>query len=69
MEKGELSFGLNGDWKEPMGVAFQGLEKSLNVYPALTASELKLQVNFGDNDFEYGPPDSSFIALKEALKK
>jgi len=69
MEKGELSFGLNGDWKEPMGIAFQGLDKSLNLYPALTASELKLQVNFGDNDFKYGPPDSSFIALKEALKK
>ena len=55
--------------KSQLGIAFQGLDKSLNLYPALTASELKLQVNFGDNDFKHGPPDSSFIALKEALKK
>ena len=69
MEKGELLFGLNGDWKEPMGVAFEGLEKSLKLYPAITASELNLNVNFGDSEFKYGPPDSSFVGLIDALKK
>ena len=69
MEKGELLFGLNGDWKAPMGVAFEGLEKSLKLFPAITASELKLEVNFGDNTFKYGPPDSSFVGLYNALKQ
>ena len=68
LEKGELLYGLNGDWKEPMGLAFDGIEKNIKLFPALTGSEVKLAVNFGDTEFKYGPPDSSFVGLTDALK-
>ena len=66
LTKGELQYGLNGDWNKPMGIAFDGIDTDIKLFPALTASDLKMGVNFGDNDFKYGPPDSSFVALKEA---
>ena len=65
--KGELMFGLNGDWKDPMGSAFTGIDTSVKLFPAITGSEVTLKLNFGYHDFKYGPPDSSFVALKDAL--
>ena len=69
MKRGELLFGLDGDWNEPMGVAFTDINTSSILYPALSASDLKLEVNFGDRAFIHGPPDTSFIGIIYATRK
>ena len=65
--KGELMFGLNGDWNDPMGSAFTGIDTSVNLFPAITGHHVILRLNFGYDDFKYGPPDPSFIGLKDAV--
>ena len=69
LQNGKLLFGLDGDWSQPMGVAFEGIAKDARLFPAITASHLKLSVNFGDRPFTFGPPDQSFIGLKQALEE
>ena len=51
-----------------MGVAFEDIDKDAKLFPAITASSLKLSVNFGDLPFNFGPPDQSFVGLKQALE-
>ena len=35
LDEGRVLFGLNGNWQDPMGTAFEGLDTSVGVFPAL----------------------------------
>ena len=67
---GRVLFGLNGDWGEPMGAAFEGLDTSAGLFPAFSGREgVHVSVNFGHLQTEYGPPDASFRLLKDVVGK
>jgi len=68
MVEGKIHFGLNGNWSEPMGVAFTDLDKGLKLFPALTGVFITVEVNFGDTEMKFGPPDDSFTALHKLMK-
>ena len=68
LESGKVLFGVDGDWGEPMGEAFDNVGEN-NVYPAITCSEMKIEVNFGDKDMKFGPPDESFQKLVDVVSK
>lgn len=69
MVDGKILFGLDGEWGEPMGVAFEGLDADLGLFPALTGQGMKVSVNFGDREMKFGPPDESFEKLSEVVGK
>jgi len=69
MENGRILFGLDGDWGEPMGVAFENLDPDLGVFPAMSCTGLNVSVNFGDRDMKFGPPDDSFEKLIDVVNK
>ena len=60
---GEVLFSVDGEWD----VAFNDVPKNVRLFPALSGISAKLQINFGDRAARYGPPDSSFVTLWEAL--
>ena len=68
LENGKLLFGIDGDWSEPMGVAFSDIDKDIRPFPALTASDMKIFVNFGYCDFTHGPPDLSYEKLVDVIE-
>ena len=68
LDEGRVLFGLNGDWQDPMGAAFEGLDTSVGVYPALSGMNMEVMVNFGDHDMKYGPPDGSFFKVKDVVE-
>ena len=59
LETGQILFGIDGDWGEPMGVAFDSLEES-SLYPALTGENIVIDVNFGEKAMKFSPPDETF---------
>jgi len=68
LENGQLLFSLDGDWNKPMGVAFEDIKKDIGLFPALTASNMEVFVNFGYTDFKYAPPDPSFEKMKDVVE-
>ena len=66
MQNGQLLYGLDGNWAPPMGCAFQ-IDTNVNVYPALSGRDVELDVNFGESDFVFGPPDPSFEKLCDVV--
>ena len=58
LDAGELRFSVDGEWGEPMGIAFDGVTGPL--YPALTGQDLKLTVNFGHEAFKHKPPGKGY---------
>jgi len=66
--EGRVLFGINGDWCEPMGVAFDSLALNHRMFPAITCQGMSVEVNFGDRDMKFGGPDPTFVSLVEALK-
>lgn len=65
LEKGEISFGLNGDWEGDMGRAFSEVTFDGGVYPCLSLMRgERVQINLGTktNPFVYPPPDG-FLPL------
>ena len=67
MDNGKIYYGLNGDWGEPMGVAFEGLDVNAGLFPAITCSEMNIFVNFGHREMKFGPPDDSFEKVMEVV--
>ena len=67
--EGKILFGLDGDWGEPMGVAFDNLSADLGLFPALTAQGMKVKVNFGEDEMKFGPPDESYGKLSDIVGK
>jgi hypothetical protein len=64
LDTGAISFGLNGSWEPPTGIAFDGVQATGGLYPALTGSahgdsELRVRVNLGSEPWRYGPPTES----------
>ena len=65
--KGEVWFSVNGNWNEPNGIAFNGVDTKDQFFPALSGDYATLEVNFGDREFRYGPPTSGFVKLIDVL--
>ena len=63
LSEGQISFGFNGNWNAPMGVAFTDIDCNVPLFPAISGRANKISVNFGEVDFEYGPPDASYKSL------
>ena len=63
MVTGRLLYGLDGVWEPPMGVAFDDIDTSVGIFPAISAHNMKISINFGDMEFEFGPPDESTFSL------
>ena len=68
MCEGRLLFGLDGVWTHPMGEAFIDLDTNVSIFPAITAENVSLVVNFGQVPFKFGPPDSTFKRLLDLQK-
>ena len=68
MKNGKLLFGLDGNWGHPMGVAFEGVDTNVGLYPAFSGSWHKISVNFGESDMKYGPPDNSFEKIIDVIQ-
>ena len=63
LQMGKLLFSHNGSWDSPMGVAFEGLDVGVPLFPAISGRRNPTQtvsVNFGDRPMKYGPPDESY---------
>ena len=70
MVDGKILFSLDGSWEEPMGVAFEGLDLELGLFPALEGGfDLEISVNFGDRDMKFSPPDESFEKIHDIIEK
>jgi hypothetical protein len=58
-------FSRNGKWQPPMGCAFKGdavtPEKiGGGVFPAISAQSTTIRANFGEREWQHGPPDGSY---------
>ena len=60
---GELLFGWDGVWDPPMGVAFDGMDTDVPLFPAVSGMNVDVQVNFGDTPLSFGGPDHSYKSL------
>ena len=60
---GELLFGWDGVWDPPMGVAFDGMDTDVPLFPAVSGMNVDVQVNFGDTPLLFGGPDPSYKSL------
>ena len=71
LRTGKLLFSHNGSWKAPMGVAFEGLDAGVALFPALSGGRVNcvVAVNFGDRSMKYGPPDESYLTVWEVTRK
>jgi len=67
MVKREILFSVNGQWTKPNGVAFSDIPLDVDLFPAMSGCNSTLQWNFGDQNFTYGPPDPTFVALIDAI--
>ena len=63
MVEGRLLYGMDGDWGDPMGVAFEDIDTEAAIFPAISAHNMQVVVNFGEADFKFGPPDETFEKL------
>ena len=68
LERGQLLFGVDGNWRDPMGVALYNLSEK-SIYPALTGKDMKIAINFGCSDMKFGPPDASFKKIIDVFSK
>ena len=67
---GQILYGINGNWREPMGIAFSEVDKFSQLFPVVSERGEKkdtLEVNFGHRNFHYGPPDSSYKKLMDVV--
>lgn len=65
LEDKEVSFGLNGEWDDKMGIAFTGISFAGGVYPCLSLLRgERVQINLGvkTNPFIFTPP-KGFLPL------
>lgn len=61
IDKGEISFSINGVWRKPMGVAFQKLKFHGGVFPAVTGEKaFQFTMNLGQRPFKFEPPTKSY---------
>jgi hypothetical protein len=68
LEAGQLRFSRNGSWAAPNGLAFEGVQPTGGLYPALSASKATVVVcNLGENPWKFAPPDESYVSVSEAL--
>lgn len=67
-ETGDISFGVDGNWDAPMGLAFSaGAAGAAGFYPAMSAMHpTRVVLNFGGRAWRYGPPDMSFVSVLQA---
>ena len=64
---GAILFSMDGDWTQPMGVAYTNLNTNNKFFPAVSGWYCKVSVNFGEKEFKYGPPDNSYVGLIDAV--
>ncbi|GBG24024.1 E3 ubiquitin-protein ligase HERC2 [Hondaea fermentalgiana] len=65
LDKGDMWFGLDGDYENGMGLMVSGLSEGRDYLRGLTPAVSlnrteKLQFNFGQKPFKFGPPEESF---------
>ena len=65
-----VSFSVNGDYREPCGVAFSNIAIPAGwIMPALTSHTGTYRVNFGDRPFIYLPPDESYQSVASGMQQ
>ena len=72
LETGRLLFSLDGSWGEPMGVAFHGgvVDTRVPLFPVISGwLGRKVFVNLGQCRMQYGPPNHTFLPLKDVVTK
>ena len=65
MVSGIISYGLNGTWSTPVGVAFESINTKLHFFPAISGCNSKVSVNTGDEPVRFAGPDPSYLRLSE----
>ena len=65
--EGDVLYSVDGQWTAPMGVAFAGIPVGIKLFPVITGVNSTIRFNFGDQEFMYGPPDSSFRKLYDVV--
>ena len=65
MVKGEILFSVNGKWLKDK---FNNVPLDVKFLPAITGSNnAAIEVNFGEKEFMYAPPDSTFQSMIDIL--
>jgi len=73
LDAGILTFGLNGCYDAPMGIAFKDIFESRNeafaLAPALSGSHnTAVHVNFGEMGFKFPPPENDYVGFYQASR-
>ena len=50
-----------------MGVAFENIDCTKELFPAITGKNIQINVNFGDQPFVFHPPDDGYGKLCDLL--
>ena len=65
-----VSFSVNGDYREPCGVAFSNIDVPAGwIMPALTSDSGTYRVNFGDRSFKHTPPNESYQSVASGMQQ
>ena len=65
MVNGEILFSVNGMWAKDK---FKNVPLDVKFLPVITGSyNAAIKVNFGEKEFMYAPPDSTFQSMKDIL--
>ena len=65
MVTGEILFSVNGTWTND---TFTDVPVDVKLTPAITGSNnASIEVNFGEKDFMYAPPNPTFQSMKDIL--
>ena len=65
-----VSFSINGDYREPCGVAFSNIDVPAGwIMPALSLQTGTYRVNFGDRSFVHLPPDESYQSVASGMQQ
>jgi len=68
LDSGVCSFSLNGDFEDPMGLAFSDMSPSRFLTPAVSLnSGPTVRLLFRRSDFSFAPPDESYRSVAESL--
>ena len=66
MTKGEILFSVNGRWIKDR---FNNIPLDAKLLPAITGgNNTSIEVNFGEKEFMYYPPDSTFKSMKDIFR-
>lgn len=70
LDTGVCSFSLNGDFEDPMGLAFSDVSPTRYLAPAVSVSTgAKVRVSLKKADFSFAPPDEEHHAVAESVEQ